>query len=112
LLCEALSNAFYHGHQRDPQRPIGMRVLVGEHGLIVHIADSGPGFDVAAVIDDYFKRRQYYSSAGNGLRLMDQSTRFAVYYNQPGNIFSLLYRFDGAYDSFNLKRPIPYGDAS
>jgi anti-sigma regulatory factor (Ser/Thr protein kinase) len=93
ILCEALSNAFCHGHHKDPRKPIAVRVWVGGQGLLVQIQDSGPGFDVQAVYQRFLANRDYYSTAGNGLRLMAQSQRFGVFHDDTGRRFHLLYFF-------------------
>lgn len=93
ILCEALSNAFCHGHQKDPQKPITVRVWLGNQGLIVQVQDCGPGFDVQGIYQRFINNRNYYSTAGNGLRLMAQSRRFGVFYDPTGRRFHLLYFF-------------------
>ncbi|MEJ2641173.1 MAG: ATP-binding protein [Desulfosarcinaceae bacterium] len=97
LLCEALSNAFYYGHGKDPQIALGVRVWVGEAGLVVGIQDQGPGFDVAEVMHQFQKGEAYFHTAGNGLRAMATSRRFAVAYNAKGTCWYLLYRYDEDY---------------
>ncbi len=98
LLCEALSNAFCHGHTKDPRKPITLRVWVGNLGLIVQIQDCGPGFDVQGVYQRFIANRDYYSTAGNGLRLMAHSQRFGVFYDPTGRRFHLLYFFSDSLD--------------
>jgi hypothetical protein len=46
VLSEALSNAFCHGHKKDPLIPIDISVFLGRQGLIISIKDTGPGFDI------------------------------------------------------------------
>jgi hypothetical protein len=94
ILCEALSNAFCHGHNKDPYRPIIVRVILGKQGLIVQIKDTGPGFDVQTVYNRFVDQKQYYSTAGNGLRLMAQSPRFGVFHDPTGTNFVLVHLFD------------------
>lgn len=93
ILCEALSNAFCHGHGKDPHQPIYVRVVEGDQGLIVQIQDSGPGFDVEKIFSSYRNGKSYYITAGNGIRLMAQSQHFGIYYNARGNTFHLLHLF-------------------
>jgi anti-sigma regulatory factor (Ser/Thr protein kinase) len=93
ILCEALSNAFCHGHAKDPQQPIYVRVVEGDQGLIVQIQDSGPGFDVEKIFGNYRNGESYYITAGNGIRLMAESERFGIYYNDRGTTFHMLYMF-------------------
>ena len=94
LLCEALSNAFSHGHQRDPYKPINIRVLLRAKGLIVSIKDTGRGFDVQHVFSGFQKQKRYFNTAGNGFRLMVESTTFGIFYSNSGTVFHLLYLFD------------------
>ncbi len=93
LLCEALSNAFAHGNRKDPKRPIAITIYEGNKGLIVRIKDSGRGFNIDGVIDEYSRGKSYYHTAGNGLRLMISSTVFNVFYTDNGTAFHLLYTF-------------------
>lgn len=93
ILCEALSNAFCHGHRKDPSLPIELCVYLGEKGLIVRIKDSGKGFDLDLIRDKYEKGRAYYHVAGNGLRLMIDSENFHVFFTDQGTAFNLLYYF-------------------
>jgi hypothetical protein len=104
LLCEALSNAFYYGHGKDPMLPLGVRVWVGESGFLVSIQDQGPGFNVSGVLRQFRQGGTYFHTAGNGLRTMTASKHFAVTYNARGTCWYLLYRFDEDYAMF--------GDAS
>ena len=96
ILCEALSNAFFHGHDKDPEKPIIVRVILGNHGLIVQIKDTGPGFDVQKVYQHYRTRKKYYSKAGNGIRLMAQSPNFGILHDTTGTNFILVHLFDNA----------------
>lgn len=91
LLCEALSNAFAHGNRKDPHRPIGIVIHKGRKGVVVRIKDSGDGFDVDGVMEEYSRGKAYYHTAGNGLRLMISSTVFQVFYTDAGTAFHLLY---------------------
>jgi anti-sigma regulatory factor (Ser/Thr protein kinase) len=94
ILCEALSNAFFHGHAKDPDKPIIVRVLLGIQGLIVQIKDTGPGFDVQTVYSRFRNQKKYYSKAGNGIRLMAQSSSFGVLYDSTGTNFIFVHLFD------------------
>jgi anti-sigma regulatory factor (Ser/Thr protein kinase) len=98
ILCEALSNAFFHGHAKDPEKPIVVRVILGKQGLIVQIKDTGSGFDVQAVYGRYQTQKKYYSKAGNGIRLMARSSSFGVLHDTTGTIFFLVYLFDNTLD--------------
>jgi len=102
ILCEALSNAFFHGHAKDPQKPIIVRVILGDRGLIVQIKDTGPGFDAHSVYRRFRTQKKYYSKAGNGIRLMAQSPRFGILYDVTGTIFFLVHLFDGTLDQLSF----------
>jgi anti-sigma regulatory factor (Ser/Thr protein kinase) len=102
ILCEALSNAFCHGHEKDPQKPILVRVILGKQGLIVQIKDTGPGFDVQGTYKRYHTKKRYYSTAGNGIRLMDQSPTFGVLHDATGTVFILVHLFDNGLE--NVRR--------
>jgi anti-sigma regulatory factor (Ser/Thr protein kinase) len=93
LLCEALSNAFFHGHAKDPEKPIIVRVILGEQGLIVQVKDTGRGFDVRKVYNQFRNQKKYYSKAGNGIRLMAQSSSFGVLHDPSGTNFILVHLF-------------------
>ncbi len=99
ILCEALSNAFYHGHGKDGTKPIDVTIHTGRKGLIVRIEDQGPGFDVDAIYERYNKKKLYYSLAGNGTRLMIRSENFGVFYNRKGTAFHLIHLFDSEIES-------------
>lgn len=96
ILCEALSNAFCHGHGKDPRQAIFVRVVEGDQGLITQVQDNGPGFDVGKIFRSYCSGKSYYITAGNGIRLMAESTHFGVYYNARGTTFHMLYMFGEA----------------
>jgi hypothetical protein len=95
ILCEALANAYCHGHARDRRLPIQVRIHAGKLGLIVSIFDQGDGFDLKAIARRFQNGTTYYHLAGNGMRCMIQSPRFGVFYTHAGRCFHLLYRFDG-----------------
>lgn len=103
ILCEALSNAFFHGHGKDAQMCIQVSIYQGGHGLLVRIADSGKGFDIANVYRRYLHRRLYYTSAGNGIRLMVNSQSFGIFYSPSGSTFYLLYLFSGDLKTVGLR---------
>ncbi|MDA8139130.1 MAG: ATP-binding protein [Desulfobacteraceae bacterium] len=96
ILCEALSNAFCHGHGKDPQKPIVIYIFEGKKGLLIRIKDNGRGFDVQKVFQQFCGNKQYYSTAGNGIRRMAESPRFGIFYDSSGSAFHLLYFYDGA----------------
>lgn len=95
IICEALSNAFFHAHAKDPGKLIILRVLLGKAGIMVEIEDSGKGFPVGRVYESYFNNRRYFSSAGNGFRLMAENPHFGIFYSPAGTIFYMMHRFAG-----------------
>lgn len=95
ILCEALSNAFFHAHQKDSGKPIVVRVLLGKAGLMVDVEDCGPGFPVQNVYNRFCEKKCYFSSAGNGTRLMAENPNFGVFHSASGRIFHLLHLFAG-----------------
>lgn len=99
LLCEALSNAFCHGHAKDPLKPIIVRVLVGKRGIIIQIKDNGSGFDVRTVYHRYHKKKKYYVTAGNGIRRMAQSSNFGFFHDPTGTISHLVYFFKEPFEN-------------
>lgn len=112
LLCEALSNAFYYGHGKDPQLPLEVHISLGACGFLVSIQDQGPGFDVSEVLRQFRRGGTYFHTAGNGLRTMAASSHFAVSYSARGACWHLLYRFDEDYSGFgesvfSLKPVVP-----
>ncbi|NNG01049.1 MAG: hypothetical protein HKM93_16790 [Desulfobacteraceae bacterium] len=84
ILCEALSNAFCHGHRKDPTLAIHLNVYLGTKGLVLEVIDTGKGFNVQRVVDACEKGKAYYHVAGNGLRSMMASDNFAVFFNHTG----------------------------
>lgn len=94
ILCEALSNAFSHGHGKDPHKTIILEIYLGERGLLIRIEDSGKGFNVDNVHQSYLKKKIYYHTAGNGIHLMATSRCFGIFYSAVGATFHLLYAFD------------------
>ncbi len=94
ILCEALSNAFSHGHAKDPTRAIFLKVYLGSRGLLVRVSDTGDGFNVQQVLQGYLQKKVYYHTAGNGIRLMAGSKCFGVFYDGCGRAFHLLYDFE------------------
>ncbi len=93
LLCEALSNAFCHGHKKDPAKPIHLSVYLGDKGLIVRVRDNGRGFDLKAVTERFSLGKSYYHLAGNGLRLMILNPHFQIFFTDKGAGFNLMVLF-------------------
>jgi anti-sigma regulatory factor (Ser/Thr protein kinase) len=93
ILCEALSNAFSHGHRKDRFKAIHVRVWLGRKGLLIEIKDSGKGFNIRETYESYLKRKPYYALAGNGLRLMTQSKSFGIFHHAGGTAFCMIHLF-------------------
>ena len=91
VLCEALSNAFCHGHHKNPAQPITVCIYLGQKGLIVRIMDNGEGFNIKSIIDNYSKGKNYYHMSGNGIRQMIRTPSFEIFYTDQGKSFNLLY---------------------
>lgn len=97
ILAEALSNAFYHGHRKNPKLPIEIRIYQGQNGIVVRIHDCGTGFSVKKIYSHYIKGKTYFHTAGNGFRLMSNSKHFGIFYNSLGTTFHMVYLFDQAW---------------
>ena len=70
ILAEALSNAFYHGHRKDPKLPIEVRIYHGQKGMVIRIHDCGTGFNVKKIHDYFVRGKIYFHSSDNGFRRM------------------------------------------
>jgi len=90
---KALSNAFYHGHQKNPSKAIHLRVLLGQKGLMIEIRDQGSGFNSEEVYVSFQNKKPYFDSAGNGIRLMAASSWFGIFHHAGGTAFYMLYLF-------------------
>lgn len=91
LLSEALSNAYVHGNQRDPSRPITVELTVGQKGYVLRVAQSGTGFDYKGIVAKYRRREHYYFIGGNGLRKLDDNRAFYAFYGDGGCSIHLWY---------------------
>jgi hypothetical protein len=89
IFSEALSNAFVHGHRRDPGRAIEITCRVGRHGLVFSIRDSGDGFDVDQTMARMSAAGTYYSYAGNGLRALSTAEGVVASYTDRGRCLHL-----------------------
>ena len=90
---EGLSNAFVHGHRRDPKRPLEIRCAVGRRGLAFSIRDQGPGFDVARQLELVRRGAAHYHFAGNGMRVLAESTTILASYEDGGGRLNLMAPF-------------------
>lgn len=120
ILCEALANAFSHGHGKNPEKAISLKVYLGTQGLVIRVSDSGKGFDVKSVIQGYLEKKVYYHTAGNGIRRMATSKRFGIFYDRSGSAFHMLYDFGQRFSGlkvwdrstthlYNSQGPQPHG---
>lgn len=94
LLRQALSNAFCHAHHKNPLKPICVSVMLGRIGLIIRVSDRGKGFNVQRIYRHYVKKKRYFTSIGNGIRMMASAPHVGVFYSQKGTQVNLLYLFD------------------
>ena len=88
-LAEALSNAAVHGHRDKPGSRVLLVVMTKPDGcVVVDVKDSGPGFDVASLVDPTDPKRLLVPG-GRGVfmmrRLVDR-----VEYNPRGNHVRLI----------------------
>ncbi len=67
---ESLSNAFVHGHKRDPNQTIKVRCTVSSKGIAFSISDQGCGFDVRQIVGAAENGSTYASFGGNGMRAL------------------------------------------
>jgi anti-sigma regulatory factor (Ser/Thr protein kinase) len=89
LLSEALSNAYAHGNGKDARMPICVDLFVGSHGYLFRVTQSGEGFDVARLLEQYRRQAHYFQFAGNGLRRFDESRSFKVFFSPAGKSIHL-----------------------
>lgn len=89
--AEALSNAAVHGNRLVAGRAVRISVLVRPRlGAVVEVSDSGPGFDLAALIDPT-DASHLLNPAGRGVFLMRRLVD-GVEYNRRGNRVRLTVR--------------------
>ncbi len=89
-LSEGLSNAFLHGHRRQPEVPILVRCWVGQGGLLFAVSDQGPGFDVEAALGRLRSGAGYFHVAGNGLRALAAAADIRASWADGGRTLLLL----------------------
>lgn len=88
-LSEVLSNAFVHGHRRDPSRAITVFIVVGERGVVAQVRDQGPGFEIQRVVGSAEDGGTYFQFAGNGLRTLLQREEVTAYFSENGRSCTL-----------------------
>lgn len=89
-LSETLSNAFVHGHGRDPVRPITVHCLISRVALGFSVRDGGDGFDVEAKLAQVRRDGGYYRMAGNGLRVLVRSQGVEASFEDGGRTANVL----------------------
>ena len=89
VFSEALSNAFVHGHRRDPDRPIEVTSVVGTRRLAFAVRDTGPGFDIRPVLEGLARGGTYFHNAGNGLRALHQREEVLASFTGGGSVLNL-----------------------
>jgi len=88
-----LENAFTHGNQRSIDFPVSLKVLSGDHGVVVRIRDAGIGFDFKEKINQMRAGdSNYFTGAGYGLQMIDRSS-VQVGYEDKGSTVNLMHLF-------------------
>lgn len=100
VLSEALSNAYCHGNRKNSKLDIRVVVYLADQGLMIRIRDCGDGFDVQKTFRNLSRGKHYYHLAGNGLRLMMESEKFGIFFDEGGAAFYFLYLFSEDFSSF------------
>ncbi len=93
VICEALSNAFAHGNNKDYYTQIHVSVYLGESGIITRIINGGDGFDFRTKVKELKRGKRYFVIAGNGLKMMMESVNYTIFFTDKGKAFNLLYLF-------------------
>jgi serine/threonine-protein kinase RsbW len=82
-LREALTNAIRHGNGADPERPVQIRITLGDGCLSVTVRDWGPGFEVESLPDpahpEYMCR-----GCGRGVFFMRQFVDEVLFHRPEG----------------------------
>jgi len=90
VFSEVLSNAFVHGHQRNPAKGIRIRWAVGPTRVLLSVSDQGEGFDVARILDLHAKGKNYFHFAGNGLKSLKNDNHISASFSDGGRTLCLL----------------------
>jgi len=90
VFSEALSNAFVHGHHRNPARAIRVRCAVGDTRILLSVSDQGEGFDVSRILDLHARGKGYFHFAGNGLESLQNNPHVIASYSDGGKTLCLL----------------------
>lgn len=84
VFSESLSNAFVHGHRRDPTRPITVRWSASPSGLVFSVQDTGPGFDISETVRRVQAGGAYANYGGNGLKALEQADKVTACFADRG----------------------------
>ncbi len=90
---EGLSNAFVHGHGRDPEKVIAITSAVGRNGLAFSLRDGGPGFPVTEHLECARRGAGKFHFAGNGLRVLLNSPVIHASFSEGGRQLNLMVLF-------------------
>jgi serine/threonine-protein kinase RsbW len=84
-IVEAGTNAIQHGHRQDPAKVVQFRFVMGEAALEVWVRDTGPGFDLDAVLDaDPTRTEDLLKSRGRGIFIMRSMMDSVEFDIRPG----------------------------
>ena len=89
VVSEGLSNAFAHGHRRNPHLAITVDCAVGTAGAAFSIQDQGAGFDVESTLQAALGGRPYAAIAGNGIRSLLESAGVSASFGDAGRRLDL-----------------------
>ena len=93
VFSEGLSNAFVHGHRKNPNLPITVWSAVSRKGLGFAISDQGSGFDFNKIMSDFTKGGNFFHIAGNGFSTLSSSKSVEAGYLEEGTSLCLIYLF-------------------
>lgn len=93
-LGEAVANAILYGNAEDPGKRVRVTASFQPGRAVVTVADEGPGFDPASVLDPT-RPENRDRSHGRGLFLL-RSLADEVRFNEAGNAVTLVLRQEGA----------------
>lgn len=69
-VIEAGTNAIQHGHQRDASKPVDTTFHLFPDRIEITVHDSGPGFDLGALIGDITTPEHLLDLRGRGIFIM------------------------------------------
>ena len=93
---EALANAIIHGHRQDSGRTVAIQLERDGEGIVIRVADQGPGFDPTGVADP-LRPENRLLPGGRGLLLMKALTDAVSHESGAtgGSIATLRWRMGG-----------------